>query len=129
MAKSDPEQHPEEAPPRRQGRLRSAYRVLRGDALVHAQIFAEWAEYQLMFGDLLTRFSALLARQAKSEKKRVSKQVAEPDARPVAKSAAAPTPKAELRRRAAQLRGVPAMPNRVLEHANGQPPPPDEDEP
>jgi hypothetical protein len=63
--------------PRAPGRLRAAWRVLRGEALVHDQILAEWTEYQLIFGDMLKRFSALLAREAKAEKKRVQRLVAE----------------------------------------------------
>lgn len=62
----------EEAPELRSpGRLRSAWSVLRGEALVPAQIVAEWAEYQQIFNDLLQRFSASLARQAKAEKARI----------------------------------------------------------
>jgi hypothetical protein len=36
---------------------------------------AEWAEYQLIFNDILTRLSAHLARQAKVDKKRLDAQV------------------------------------------------------
>lgn len=55
----------------RPGRLRSAVQVLLGQRLVPAQIQAEWLEYQLIFGDLLQRQSAMLARAAKEERKRL----------------------------------------------------------
>jgi len=47
------------------------------------EIMAQWAEYELIFNDLLTRLSAMLARQAKMEKKRLERL-----------SEAEPTPKA-----------------------------------
>ena len=39
--------------------------------MVPAQIQAEWLEYQLIFSDLLNRQSAMLARAAKEERKRL----------------------------------------------------------
>lgn len=74
MASNDkPEEHPEAArAPRPQGRLRSAWQVFLGERQVPAQIAWEWAEYQSMFNDLLTRYSATLARAAKAEKKRIA---------------------------------------------------------
>lgn len=92
-----------EAAPSRPGRLRSAFQVLRGESLVPDQIRVEWLEYQSIFNDLLTRYSASLARQAKAEKKRITAlsmalDGPAPELRP-------PVPpqgsKAELRQRAA----------------------------
>lgn len=61
------------------------------------QIRAEWAEYQVAFNDLLTKFSALLARQAKAEKDR-QKRLAESSPGPPGNgSAPVPTSKAQLR--------------------------------
>lgn len=37
------------------------------------QIEKEWLEYKLIFEDLLTRWSASLAREAKAEKKRIDR--------------------------------------------------------
>lgn len=65
--------------PRRPGRLRSALQVLLGQRLVPEQIQAEWLEYQLIFTDLLQRQSAMLARAAKEERKRL-KRLAESSA-------------------------------------------------
>lgn len=54
------------------------------------QVRAEWAEYQIAFNDLLQKFSALLARQAKAEKARVDREAEpEPIAAPVPHSKAA----------------------------------------
>lgn len=64
----------------RPGRLRAAWSVLRGERLVPLQIQAEWADYQRTFGELLTRFSAQLARQAKAERKRVRDLLQEQEA-------------------------------------------------
>jgi hypothetical protein len=61
------------------------------------QIRAEWAEYQIAFNDLLTKFSALLARQAKAEKDH-QRRLAESNPESPAERAPAPrSPKAELR--------------------------------
>lgn len=38
-----------------------------------AEVMAQWAEYQLIFNDILTRLSAQLARQARMEKKRLER--------------------------------------------------------
>jgi len=107
MPKADPEKHPEV---RSVGRLSGAWRVLRGDALVPDQIRVEWAEYQVIFSDLLSRLSASLARQAKNEKKRVAEELADPDQIPLALVRTNSDHKAELRRRAANLRGLPSPP-------------------
>lgn len=42
-----------------------------------AQVMAQWAEYELLFNDMLTRFNALLARQAKAEKATLARLAAE----------------------------------------------------
>jgi len=62
------------------------------------QIRAEWAEYQIAFNDLLTKFSALLARQAKAEKDH-QRRLAESNPEPTAEQrpSTARSPKAELR--------------------------------
>lgn len=97
MPRTDPQSQseldPEKVSSRPPGRLRSALQVLRGQALVPDQIVWEWMEYQQRFNDLLTRFSALLARQAKSEKRRAEKALEEPSHR----QPASPSSKAELR--------------------------------
>lgn len=53
------------------GRIRSALAVLFGRAVTPQQIQREWLEWEITLGSVLDRFSALLARQAKAEKKRV----------------------------------------------------------
>jgi hypothetical protein len=57
-----------ERPP---NRLRAAWGVLRGYYVVPAQLEAEWIEYKIIFEDLLTRWGAQLARQAKAEAKKL----------------------------------------------------------
>jgi len=42
-----------------------------------AQVMAQWAEYELIFNDILTRLNAQLARQAKMEKKRIERSAQE----------------------------------------------------
>lgn len=61
--------------PRRPGRFISAFRVLMGRMTTPAQIQADWLEWELVLGGVLDRFGALLARQAKAEKKRVEQQL------------------------------------------------------
>lgn len=82
------------------GKLAAAWRVLRGEDVVPAQIRVEWAEYQLAFGDLINRLSAMLARQAKAEKRR-AEQLAEFAAQASTEQEA---PATNLRERKAQLR-------------------------
>ena len=41
------------------------------------EVMAQWAEYQMIFNDILQRLSAQLARQAKMEKKRLDKIASE----------------------------------------------------
>lgn len=73
-ATEKPESVPDVRPP---GRLRGALMVLRGEALVPDQIRCEWVEYQVTFSGILDRFGALLARQAKADKRRLDEQLAE----------------------------------------------------
>lgn len=100
---STPQQTDLDLPP---GRVRAAWRVLRGEAVVPAQIVAEWAEYQSIFNDLLQRFSAQLARQAKAEKDRVKRlsEAVEPQAEMRYGGS-----KAALRSRAADRLGLGAL--------------------
>lgn len=61
------------------GRFRSWLRRDPHPSIV--QVMAEWAEYQLIFNDILQRLSIQLARQAKVEKKRLERLA---DAQPAA---------------------------------------------
>jgi len=54
-------------------RLRGAWQVLMGRELVPFQIQAEWVLYQQTFQSQLEQMSSYLARQAKSEKKRLER--------------------------------------------------------
>lgn len=93
--------------------------------MVQAQIQAEWAEYQLLFNDLLLRFSALLARSAKAEKQRVRKQV-EPEAPSGQRQLPLSYPrssKSQLRSMAAARLGL----SRFQERFQQSPPPPEEE--
>jgi hypothetical protein len=47
--------------------------VLMGQRLTPQQIASEWAEYQQIFDDILSRWSASLARQAKARKKELER--------------------------------------------------------
>lgn len=87
--------------------------MLRGQRLVPLQIQYEWIEYQLLFNDILTRFGSQLARQAKSEKKRVKAQLQDQHPEPSPQLELSPmhhsdlsAHKSELRRRVAQSRGL-----------------------
>lgn len=94
-------------------RVIEAWRVLMGQRVTPVQIQAEWVEYKLIFEDILQRFSAQLARNAKMEKKRL-KRLAEdaPTERP---EVVGPRDrKAELRRRAAAMRGLAPMRRSVV---------------
>lgn len=106
MSQSGDRKDRDDGPPPAPGRLQAAWRALRGEAVVPDQIRAEWAEYQLMFGDLLQRWSSMLARDAKLEKQRrerLEKEIG-PLSRPEA--VAQPTSKAQLRSIAAQRFGI-----------------------
>lgn len=91
-------------PPPRVSRWRAAWRVLTGESVVPDQIFNDWLTYRLMFDDLLKRFGAMLARQAKADHARLREALQdEPSHRAPATPA---TRKEEVRRRAAEMRGL-----------------------
>jgi hypothetical protein len=72
-----------------------------GQRVTPQQILAEWVEYQQTFNDLLERWSAKLAREARNEKDRIKRLDV-----PVALPPPEPTDtKTELRRRVANMRG------------------------
>lgn len=95
------------SPKAKVGRLRAAWYVLIGQRVTPQQIQADWVEYQCIFNDLLERWSAKLARDAKAEKDRIKRLDA---ATPVALVPQVPQPKQELRRKVAQMRGFGLMP-------------------
>lgn len=84
------------------GRLRAAWLVLMGQRVTPQQIIGEWLEYQLIFNDLLERWSAKLAREAKQEKKRQERLEPLSPQLPFAPAPAVDR-KTELRRRAFSL--------------------------
>ena len=86
----------------RLGRIRAAWYVLMGQRVTPQQLQADWVEYQQIFNDLLDRWSAKLARDARAEKDRIKRlDVPQPTNQPVP-----PTDtKTELRRRVANMRG------------------------
>jgi hypothetical protein len=92
------------------GRIRSALAVLFGRSVTPQQIQQEWLEWEITLGSVLDRFSALLARQAKAEKKRVeleltnSEDLAAPLNARIAESGW--SRKADLYSRAAMQRGL-----------------------
>lgn len=92
-------------PSREPGRLRAAWAVLRGERLVPAQIQAEWAEYQLIFSDMLQRWSAMQARAAKLERARLAR-MAEDRGNQVPTRPVPTADKAALRSMAAQKLGL-----------------------
>jgi len=94
--------------------------VLRGQSLVPDQIHWEWAEYQISFNDLLQKFSALLARNAKAAKAAALHDL--PSSSPDHRAPVHASHKSELRSRAAALRGLSAP--QPLMVVNGEPPPP-----
>lgn len=100
-------------PPRPLSRWRAAWRVLCGEPLVPEQILQDWLSYRLLFDDLLKRFSALLARQAKADHARLREQLQE---EPVHRQPASSprSRKEEVRRRAAEARGLSAFRAPVL---------------
>lgn len=85
------------------GRVRAAWLALRGERLVPQQIQSEWLEYQQIFESVLQRLSAQLARQAKSEKLRIESLIPEEPSR---REPSRQDRKAELRSRAAEMRGL-----------------------
>lgn len=118
-------------PPDPLTRFGAAWKVLKGERLVQRQIQAEWFEYQQIFNDLLQRLSAQLARQARSEKKRVralvqSSQASDPSP-PPQRELPLPTHsrKSELRRRYSGL----FVPSQSPQLPNGSMPSPPEESP
>lgn len=94
--------------------------MLRGQEVTPHQVAAEWLEYKLIFNDILTRFSAQLARNAKVERKRIVKQL-EADLPLERPAPASSDRKAELRKKAAGMRGLVPMRSHQLEHnGNGE---------
>jgi len=95
---------PDHRPP---GRWRAALSVLRGERLVPLQIEVEWLEYQQIFTDILSRFGAQLARDAKAEKKRIEVALDGPQHHPEGSSQG--MSKQQLRSKVARERGVPQV--------------------
>ena len=96
------------------GRIRQALAVLFGRQVTPQQIQASFLEWEITLGSVLDRFSALLARQAKAEKKRVELELttSEETASPHnARIGNGWTSKAELYSRAAQVKGLGAYQN------------------
>ena len=88
------------------GRVAAAWGVLRGRYIVDPMLQAEWAEYKLAFTDLIVKFNAMLARLARAQQKEAESRLQEEERH------APQTPtdrKAELRHRAAALRGYPTV--------------------
>ena len=92
------------------GRIRSAIAVLFGRSITPQQLQQDFIEWELVLGGILDRFSALLARQAKAEKKRVELELSSSEENATGLNARmAPTGwnrKAELYSRAAAARGL-----------------------
>jgi hypothetical protein len=82
--------------------------VLLGEPVVPEQILADWLSYRLLFDDLLVRFGALLARQAKAEKARLQEQLAEQPTERAPAPGVNGSRKADVRRRIAEARGLSA---------------------
>lgn len=87
-----------------------------GERVTAVQQRAEWIEYQEIFDDVLTRFSAMLARNTKLQKAHLQK-IAD-DIAPVSRPTAEPTGKAALRARVAAMRGLPARVNAPTWHSS-----------
>lgn len=86
------------------GRVAAAWGVLRGRYVVDVTLQAEWAEYKLAFTDILVKFNAMLARLARYQKAEAEAQLQKEER---SHPAAPADRKAELRHRAAALRGYP----------------------
>jgi len=95
------------SPKAKVGRLRAAWYVLTGQRVTPQQIQADWVEYQMIFNDLLERWSAKLARDAKAEKDRIKRLDV---ATPVVQTPQVSDVKQELRRKVASMRGFGLMP-------------------
>lgn len=99
------------------GRIRAAWYVLMGQRVTPQQILAEWVEYQQTFNDLLERWSAKLAREARNEKDRIKRLDVPP---PVIQPTQTTDVKTELRRKVANMRGfglvtdqIPTLPEEI----------------
>ena len=93
----------ERKPPGVLARVFGAMARRRDPELSIAQVMAQWAEYELIFNDILQRLNAQLARQAKYEKRRLEAQTAEaPPVQPVTPTYS--DPKQALRSRYAAQR-------------------------
>ncbi|GMR14262.1 MAG: hypothetical protein BMS9Abin29_2507 [Gemmatimonadota bacterium] len=114
MGQSDARESPRKGRAHRPGRFRSVWQVLKGESLVPDEIRWEWIEYQQTFNSLLEKYSAQLARASKAEKVRIKalSEALEPSS-PVSRPAPR-SHKAELRARAAALRGI-GVPERTYE--------------
>ena len=88
----------------RLGRIRAAWYVLMGQRVTPQQLQADWLEYQQIFNDLLDRWSAKLARDARAEKDRIKRLDVPVNAVQVQPAEPANV-KTELRRRVANMRG------------------------
>ena len=95
---------PERRHAKRPGRMVSAFRVLMGRDTTPAQITADWLAWEITLSGVLDRFGALLARQAKAEKKRVEQQLELPQ--PDVLKIPGLSSKAELYARANKMRGL-----------------------
>lgn len=117
-------------------RWRLAWRVLLGEPVVPQQVLQEWLSYRLLFDDLLQRFSALLARQAKAEHARLRAQLEPPSDLPAVNPQSSDR-KASVRRRAAEARGLAVYrsavaapnPSSLAFQPQSDPPPEEEEEP
>jgi len=89
-------------------RVRNAVAVLLGRKQTSAQMLAEWVELRADVVDILERQGAMLARIAKREKQLAAARLDEIAAEPVqaSREPVATDHKAELRARAAALRGL-----------------------
>lgn len=87
------------------GRLRAAWDVLMGQRVTPQQIVGQWAEYQMIFNDLLDRWSAKQAREIKQQKERIKLLAEEASEVPAPQLLQPSDTKQELRRRVATLRG------------------------
>lgn len=127
MSRQSSPQAPEA--PLRLSRWRAAWRVLLGESVVDEQIRQDWLSYRLLFDDLLKRWSAMLARQAKADHARIRDQLAAEEPTNRTPAASPKTRKEEVRRRAAEARGLAGFRAAVAAHPTpfnpcGGPPPP-----
>lgn len=101
------------------GRIRGAWLVLLGQRVAPQQMQAEWVEYQQIFNDILERWSAKLARDAKAERDRIKRL--EPKEKPVAQPATPVANKKQaLRQKVAAMRGLPTIHPEVPNESSSQ---------